>query len=303
MIPWHRTVLLNEVITWLSPRPGGVYLDATLGDGGHAEALLRASAPDGRVVGLDWDDAALERAGGRLAEYGDRVTAIRTSYAGVGKALDGVGVRRVDGAVFDLGLSTIQIETPDRGFSFQADAPLDMRMDRRRGATAADLLTALAEPELADLLRQGGEARFAKRIARAIARERARRPIATTRELADLVARAAPGRPRRGLHPATLTFQTLRLAVNAELAQIEPGIRSAAARLAPGGRVAVIAFHSGEDRIVKRLFREMAGKTAGGSGEPPLQLLTKKPIRPSVAEVRSNPRARSARLRVLERTK
>lgn len=298
--PYHRPVMVEEVLDLLAVRPGGRYLDGTVGEGGHALALLRASAPDGRLLGLDLDPVALERARRRLAPFEGRVRLVRASYARMGEVARAEGFAPVDGVLLDLGLSSLQLEGEERGFSFHQDAPLDMRFDPDQPLTAADLVNRLPERELARLLREYGEEPRARAIARAVVRHR---PVRTARQLARIVEGAVGRRGR--LHPATRTFQALRIAVNRELEVLEEGLREAVDLLAPGGRLAVLSYHSLEDRIVKRFLREMArGCTCPpdlprcrcGRG-PVLRPLTRKPVRPRPEEVRENPRARSARLR------
>ena len=286
----HVSVLLAETLELLAVRPGGLYVDGTVGLGGHAEAVLRASAPDGRLVGLDRDGETLARARARLAPFGERVRLEQGDYREIPERLAG---EKADGILLDLGISSVQLDDAERGFSFQAEGPLDMRMDRSSGTTAADVVNRTRESELADILHEYGEEPAARRIARAIAFARERKPLATTRELADVVRRAAPRSRRPGLHPATRTFQALRIRVNRELDGLGEALERAASCLAPGGRMAVIAFHSLEDRASKEAFRALS--TRG------FRLLTKKPVRPGEDEVRANPRARSARLRALRR--
>jgi 16S rRNA (cytosine1402-N4)-methyltransferase len=286
----HVPVLLDEVLELLAVRPGGLWVDGTVGLGGHAAALLRASAPDGRLLGLDRDGETLERARAALGPRSDRVRLEPGDYREIPQRL---GDERADGILLDLGISSAQLDDPERGFSFQADGPLDMRMDRREGETAADVVNHLPEKELADLIYAYGEERASRRIARAIVRARDRTPIRTTGELAEIVRRAVPRGARQRLHPATRTFQALRIHVNRELDGLGPALERIAGCLAPSGRMAVIAFHSLEDRAVKTAFRGLAHRGFG--------LLTKKPVRPSEAEARANPRARSARLRAVAR--
>ncbi len=286
----HVPVLLAETLELLAVKPGGLWVDGTVGLGGHAEAVLRASAPDGRLLGLDRDGETLERAKKRLAAFGGRARLEPGDHREIPQRL---GEERADGILLDLGISSAQLDDPERGFSFQAEGPLDMRMDRSRGETAADLVNRMRERDLADLIYAYGEEPASRRIARAIVEARARQPIATTTELADVVRRAA-GRSRRpGLHPATRTFQALRIRVNGELDGLGEALERAASCLRPGGRLVVIAFHSLEDRAAKEAFRALAAR-----GFRPL---TRKPVRPGEAEVRVNPRARSARLRALVR--
>lgn len=283
---WHEPVLLSEVLSLLDPKPGRLICDATVGTGGHAEAILDRGA---ELVGLDKDPQALELARARLARFGHRVQLLHADFRDLRTALSRLGVKAVHGVLFDLGISSLQLDSPARGFSFREEAPLDMRMDPAQPRTAAELVNRLPEPELARILWEYGEERYARRIARAIVRARDKAPIRTTSELARLVARCyPPGRHR--IHPATRTFQALRIAVNDELSVLEEGLTQAIELLPPGGVVCVISFHSLEDRIVKHLFRERAAKGK-------LELLTKKPLRPSAEEVARNPRARSAKLR------
>jgi len=290
----HRPVLLAEVLRHLAPERGGLFVDATVGPGGHAEAILAAS-PAARVVGFDRDAASLAVARQRLALFGDRVRLHQTDFRDLAREARALGIEMVDGILFDLGLSSLQLERSGRGFTFQADEPLDMRYDTTRPGTAAELLRRAPEPELVRILREYGEERAARRIARRIVLARGRAPLATTGALARLVAAAIPaGRRPRRIHPATRTFQALRIAVNDELGALEAALPQAAALLGPGGRLAVISFHSLEDRLVKTAFRRLAAQGA-------FSLLTPKPVGPSRAEVQANPRARSAKLRVLAR--
>jgi len=285
----HLPVLLAESLELLAVRPGGLYVDGTLGLGGHASEVLRRSAPDGRFLGVDKDGETLERAMARLAPFGPRARFAQADFREIPELLAGA---LADGILLDLGVSSVQLDSPERGFSFQADGPLDMRMDRTRGETAAEVVNRTRERDLADLIFRFGEERGSRRIARAITRARERGPIRTTAELAEVVRRAAP-RGRPGLHPATRTFQALRIRVNRELEDLAPALSALAECLAPGGRLVVIAFHSLEDREVKHTFRALA--TRG------FRLLTKKPIRPGAPELHANPRARSARLRAVAR--
>jgi 16S rRNA (cytosine1402-N4)-methyltransferase len=287
----HVPVLLAEALELLAVRPGGLCVDGTVGLGGHAAAVLRATAPGGRVLGLDRDSETLAAAAARLAEFGPRVRLEQGDFREIPERLAG---EKADAVLLDLGVSSVQLDDPARGFSFQAGGPLDMRMDRRAaGPTARDLVNRMRETELADLIHEYGEEPASRRIARAIVRARERKPIETTTELADIVRRAAPRRRPRGLHPATRTFQALRIRVNRELDALGEALVRIASCLAPGGRMAVIAFHSLEDRAAKQAFRAL-----GARG---FQVLTKKPVRPGEAEVRANPRARSARLRAVRR--
>jgi 16S rRNA (cytosine1402-N4)-methyltransferase len=296
----HVPVLLDAVVEHLQPQPGGRYLDGTVGGGGHAEALLRASSPNGALLGVDRDPAALAAAGARLAPFGDRVHLRRGAFGD----LDAVaaGEPPFDGALLDLGVSSPQLDQADRGFSFQKDGPLDMRMDPDQPQTAAALLDALDEEALTRLIGELGEEPHARRIARAIL---AGRPWARTAPLAAAVATASGWRGGR-THPATRTFQALRMAVNDELGQLSRGLDAAFARLRPGGRLAVISFHSLEDRLVKQRFRAWAGVDGprdgyGNPATPPVAaLVTRKPVHGEDADPQ-NPRARSATLRVVSR--
>jgi 16S rRNA (cytosine1402-N4)-methyltransferase len=287
----HKSVLLDEALELLAVRPGGLYVDGTLGRGGHATEILVRSAPGGRVIAFDKDAETMAGTREALLSKGDRVRFVHADFR---EAPEALGHERASGILLDLGVSSLQLDTADRGFSFRLDGPLDMRMDRSAGPTAADLVNRLPEDELANLIYRYGEERASRRIARAIAEARKRRHFATTLELAEVVRRAA-GRSRRpGLDPATQTFQALRIAVNGELEGLEQALDALASCLAPGGRLVVLAFHSLEDRAVKQTFRALQGR--GG-----FTVLTKKPLRPGDAEIRANPRARSARLRGLLR--
>ena len=294
----HVPVLLSEVVAGLAPRSGGRYVDGTLGGGGHALSMLAASTPDGRLLGIDADPAALAAAGTRLAIYAKRATLVHGNFRDLGRLAREHGFERIDGLLLDLGVSSHQLDTAERGFSFANDAPLDMRLDPTTGETAADLVNDTPEAELADLIYRYGEEHGSRRIARFIAEARRKQPIATTGELADLVARALGGRHGK-IHPATRTFQALRIAVNRELESLELALPQAVELLEPGGRIAVISFHSLEDRIVKLFFRAESGY--GGSEQNRLQIITKKPIEASPDEARTNPRSRSAKLRIAER--
>lgn len=293
----HVPVLVREVLSWLACRPGGRYLDCTVGQGGLALSILDLTGPDGSVIGIDQDEEAIAAARNRLEPYAGRARLIRGNFRELKQHLRSVGLSEVDGIVFDLGVSSAQLDRPDRGFSFLADGPLDMRMDRRGDRTAAELLSQLGETELADLLYQFGEERYSRRIARAVVRARARHPLQTTFDLVSVIRDAVPAFYRHGrLHYATRTFQALRIAVNHELDVLAGSLRDAADVLAPGGRLSVISFHSLEDRIAKQTFRALSH-----GQEPCLATLTKKPCVPSEQERRENPRARSAKLRVAER--
>ena len=302
---YHQSVLPQEVLDALAPVPGGVYIDGTIGGGGHAQALLAAAQPGGKLLGLDADPAALAAAQARLTAAGlpqPSFTLHHGHFGTMAALAQTYGFPQVDGILLDLGVSSHQFDTPARGFSFSADGPLDMRLDPTHGPTAADLLHDLTEVALADVIYRYGEERASRRIARLIVERRARGPFTGTAELAALVARATRGGGRDRIHPATRTFQALRIAVNGELDQLEQVLPPAVALLRSGGRLAVISFHSLEDRIVKHFFRAESGYGGSMNEQPPrLSILTKKPIEASADELAHNPRARSAKLRVAER--
>ena len=288
----HVPVLCDEVIDLLQPRNGGLYVDGTLGLGGHTQAILERSTPAGRVIGFEWDAEALARAQERLAPYQDRLRTVQASYADLLAELAALNVERIDGLLVDLGVSSLQLDRAERGFSFRTDAPLDMRMDRRNPVTAASLVARLSAEQLADMFYHYGEERQARRIARFLVEAREAEPVTTTGRLAEIVAAAVPTKfhPPR-IHVATRVFQALRIAVNTELDNLVRLLETAPAVLAPGARIAIIAFHSLEDRIVKQAF----------AGNPAYRVLTRRPIEPQPAETQKNPRARSAKLRVAER--
>jgi 16S rRNA (cytosine1402-N4)-methyltransferase len=296
----HAPVMVEEIVHFLTPRSGAVYVDATLGEGGHSEVLLRASAPAGQVIGIDRDAEVLEVARRRLASFGARLQIVHGHAAELRGILDARGIPWVDGILLDLGVSSYQLETTDRGFSFMRAGPLDMRMDRSTGQTAATLVNTLGEADMINLIQRYGEERWARRIARAIVRARRRTPLRTTQELAALITHVIPpgARPSR-IHPATRTFQAFRIAVNQELSTLEESLRGAIACLKQGGRLCVIAYHSLEDRIVKRTFQALAASQDETTSQA--RVLTRKPATSSPAERKTNPRARSAKLRVLER--
>jgi 16S rRNA (cytosine1402-N4)-methyltransferase len=286
----HQPVLRAEVLDFLAGRDVRLFLDATVGLGGHSRAVLEAH-PEARVVGIDRDMEMVKVAKERLQEFGERAVLVHAPFSELGRVLDDLRPGAPDAILMDLGVSSPQLDDALRGFSFRSDAPLDMRMDRSRGETAADLVNRLPEAELADLIYGLGDERHSRRIASAIVVERRKEPIRTTGRLAEIVRRAARGRGR--IDAATRTFQALRMAVNRETEELRLGLEAAAGRLAEGGRLLVISFHSGEDRIVKGFLRS----------DPRLLVVTKKVVRPAEAEARGNPRARSARLRVAERRK
>lgn len=306
----HTPVLLAEALEILSPRPGGFYVDCTIGAGGHSAAILGASAPDGRVLGIDRDGDALRQARERLAPFGARVSLVHGNFRDLKAVLMQEDAPPPDGILLDLGVSSMQLDQGARGFSYRAEAPLDMRMDRSQGLTAADLVNSLPERELAEILAGYGEERWAARIAQCIVSARAREPILTTGRLAELVKEAIPAAARRqGPHPARRTFQALRIRVNDELGILERTLEDAVEVLRPGGRIAVISFHSLEDRIVKRTFACLGkdcicppGLPACGCGHRrQLRSLTRHPLEAGEIERTANPRARSAKLRGAEK--
>jgi 16S rRNA (cytosine1402-N4)-methyltransferase len=312
----HLPVMVDRCVELLRPRPDGVYLDATLGLGGHTERLLQASAPSGRVIGVDRDPAALALARERLAWAGERLVTVAASFGDLAEAADEAGVSRVDGILYDLGVSSLQLDEPERGFSYRVDAPLDMRMDTTGGITAAEVLATYPRSELTRVLRVYGEERFASRIARFIDDARRRAPIRTTGELVEIVKAAIPAAARRtGPHPARRVFQALRIEVNGELTALADSLPRAIDLLAPGGRLVVLSYHSLEDRIVKRTFvaaatgREegfphLAPAVPAGSYAPltpQIAILTRRPETPGQDEVTANPRAESAKLRAAEK--
>lgn len=293
----HIPVLVDEVISWLRPKPNGCYVDCTLGPGGTSSRILQACGGNGRLIAIDQDAHAIELAHETLKPYLDKVSFHQGSFQDIGSILDASQIDQVDGFLFDLGISSVQLADAQRGFSFQEDGPLDMRMDASQGVTAGELVNRMPETELANVIFEFGEERLSRRIARAIVRERANAPLRTTSELASVIQRSVPPAYRHGrLHPATRTFQALRIAVNNELAIITPALQEAVERLAPGGRACVISFHSLEDRLVKYTFRDLAQESGKG-----VRILTKKPCVATEEERKRNPRARSAKLRVVEK--
>ncbi len=308
----HIPVLAEEVMSMLAPAPGSLQIDATLGGGGHTERILEATDPDGRLLGLDADGAAIARVDGRLQpRFGDRLVLRQSNFRELGRVAREAGFDPVDGAFFDLGLSSFQLADTDRGFGFRAGGPLDMRFDPSRGVPAAELLATLDADELAALFGRYGEEPRAGRIARSIVEARRTAPIVTAEELAALVERVLPPNPRqpRRTHPATRVFQALRIAVNEELDALQAGLAAALDLLRPGGRLVVLSYHSLEDRIVKRFFAaerrgcvcppELPVCVCGRN--PRLRLVTRRSVTPTAAEIEANPRARSARLRAAER--
>jgi 16S rRNA (cytosine1402-N4)-methyltransferase len=285
--------MTREVLAFLQPERGGLFVDCTVGMGGHALALLEAGAT--RVIGLDRDPAALRIAAETLSRYRDRVELVHSDYRAIASVLDARGIDCVNGTLTDMGISSYQLQAEGRGFSFQRDDPLDMRMDTTAGATAADLLRTAEEPEIADAIYQYGEERFSRRIARAIVQTRVTAPLETTAQLAAIVRRAIPRHGFSRIDPATRTFQALRIWVNRELEGIDAFLRTVAQRLETGARLVAITFHSLEDRIVKHTLRALAPREGG-----PLRIVTKKPITAQPDELERNPRARSAKLRAAE---
>lgn len=294
----HRPVLLAEVLQYLNCQPGRIYVDGTVGSGGHARAILDQSSPTGKLIGLDWDEQAIRRARENLAVFGKRVELHKGDFKDLKTVLEALSLVGVDGILLDLGVSTEQLEDRERGFSFRWDAPLDMRMSQDTKITARDLLRKLSVQEMADRFRQYGEERWANRIARAIDRRRQRKLLRTTNELIEVIEESVPARRGR-IRPATRVFQALRIAVNDELDNLKAFLGEAPTLLLPGGRLCIISFHSLEDRIVKKHFRQWA-KTAQRES-PDFRILTRKPVIPSYEEVVQNPKARSAKLRAVER--
>jgi 16S rRNA (cytosine1402-N4)-methyltransferase len=284
----HTPVLLEEAIHFLAPVDGGIYVDGTLGLGGHAEKILQSCGPSGRLIGFEWDAEALELANKRLAPFGERFCALHRNYSEIMEGLTETGIHKVDGLLLDLGVSSLQFDSGERGFSYQANGPLDMRMDKRKHPTAEEIINDFSKEDLADIFYYYGEERQARRIAAHIVAERVKDRITTTSHLASIIARAVPKKfqPRK-IHAATKVFQALRIAVNKELDNLTTLLDTITKILKPGGRVCIIAFHSLEDRLVKWKFKE----------DPELHVLTKKPVIAGAEEIRMNPRARSAKLR------
>ena len=303
-VDYHEPVLLAETVSVLAPSAGKIIVDGTLGGGGHSEALLSHGAT---VVGIDQDPAALTFAGQRLASFGPRFRSIRGSFANANALLDGAGIGKIDGALLDLGVSSHQLDTPERGFSFQSDGPLDMRLDPDGPITAADLVNTMSGEQLERIFREYGEEPAARKVAVKLARERMVKPFTTTLELAETVESVIPR--RSGTHPATRVFQALRMAVNRELEVLEEGLEEFTARLAPGGVFAVITFHSLEDRIIKNFFKHRCAEWLDRPEWPEprrnpdhlFQAITRKPVVAAQAEQRRNPRSRSAKLRAVKK--
>lgn len=307
----HYSVLLNETIEQLNIKPDGIYVDGTLGGGGHASQVAKRLSEKGRLIGIDQDADAIRAAGERLAPYGDRITIIRSNYANMKEELHHIGVEHVDGIVLDLGVSSFQLDTPERGFTYrEADAPLDMRMDDRQTRTAKDIVNDYSEMELYRIIRDYGEDKFAKNIAKHIVSARAKKPIETTGELTEIIRASIPMKVQAtGGHPAKRTFQAIRIELNQELEVLQNNLDEMIELLNPGGRICIITFHSLEDRIVKTNFKKnenpctcpsdfpvcVCGKKSKG------HVITRKPILPSEAELEENSRSKSAKLRVFER--
>lgn len=306
----HVSVLLNETIEGLNIKPDGIYVDGTLGGGGHAYEVLKRLSPKGRLIGIDQDGEALQAAGERLKEFGEQVTLARDNYCEIDRVLESLGIEKVDGILLDIGVSSYQLDNLERGFSYKSDAPLDMRMDTRQSLTAADVVNSYSENELFTIIKDYGEERFARNIAKKIVQSREDKPLETTQELSEIIQSAIPMKAKaKGGHPAKKTFQAIRIEVNRELAVLKESIDKMIERLNPGGRICIITFHSLEDRIVKTKFREnenpctcppdfpvcVCGKKSKG------RVITRKPIVPSEDEIAVNKRAKSSKLRIFER--
>ena len=309
MIFSHKSVLLPECIEGLNIKEDGIYIDGTAGGGGHSYAIA-SRLTKGRLIAIDRDDEAVKAAGERLAPLGERAVVRKSNYSDFADVCDALGVTKIDGILLDLGVSSYQLDTAERGFSYNADAPLDMRMDKSNPFRAYDVVNGYSEEKLKKILYEYGEERFAPRISALIVAERERHPIETTGELVALIKKAMPAAAREGgHHPAKRSFQAIRIEVNGELACIEPTLHRAAERMNPGGRIAVITFHSLEDRIVKQTFASMAeGCTCPKNfpvcvcgKQPQIRVVSKKPILPSEEELENNPRSRSAKLRIAEK--
>ncbi len=306
----HVSVLLGETIEQLNIRPDGIYVDGTLGGGGHAYEVLRRLSPKGRLIGIDQDADAIKAAGERLLEFGSRVTIVRSNYCNMRLELQKLGIDRVDGILLDLGVSSFQLDSAERGFTYREDAPLDMRMDRRQAKTARDIVNEYSEQELFRVIRDYGEDKFAKNIAKHIAAARAIKPIETTGELVEIIRRAIPAKVRmNGGHPAKKTFQAIRIELNGELEVLKNSLDDMIDLLKPGGRICVITFHSLEDRMVKTIFKTNENPCTCPShfpvcvcgNKPKGRLAVKKPIVPGEEELTKNKRSKSSKLRVFER--
>ena len=306
----HRSVLLEETVNGLNIKPDGIYVDGTLGGGGHAYEICRRLGDKGSIVGIDQDEAAIEAAGIRLKDFGEKVTIVRSNYCEMKSVLHGLGIDKVDGIVLDLGVSSYQLDTAERGFSYREDAPLDMRMDRRQTMTARDIVNDYSEKDLYRVIRDYGEDKFAKNIAKHIVIEREKRSIETTGQLTEIIRGAIPMKfQKKSGHPAKRTFQAIRIELNRELDVLKNSLDEMIDLLNPGGRLCIITFHSLEDRIVKSAFKKnedpctcpkdfpvcVCGKVSKGS------ILTRKPILPSEEELEENSRSKSAKLRIFER--
>lgn len=306
----HKSVLLKETVDGLRVKPEGIYVDGTLGGGGHSYEVCSRLGEKGSIIGIDQDEAAIEAAGVRLKDFGEKVTIVRSNYCNMKSVLHESGIDRVDGIMLDLGVSSYQLDTADRGFSYRGDAPLDMRMDRRQEMTARDIVNGYSEMELCRVIRDYGEDRFARNIARHIVKERGRRPIETTGELTEIIRGAIPMKyQKKGGHPAKRTFQAIRIELNRELEVLSESLDDMIDILNSGGRLCIITFHSLEDRIVKNAFRKnenpctcpkdfpvcVCGRVSKG------RVITRKPILPGEAELSENSRAKSAKLRIFER--
>lgn len=306
----HKSVLLEETIRNLKVKPDGIYVDGTLGGGGHAYEVCRQLSAKGSLIGIDQDEAAIEAAGERLQEFGDRVTIIRSNYCNVKKELQKIGISSVDGIVLDLGVSSYQLDNAERGFTYREDVPLDMRMDRRGSRTARDIVNTYTENELYRVLRDYGEEKFAKKIARNICTARSEKPIETTGELIELIKQSIPMKMRAvGGHPAKKTFQAIRIELNQELEVLRNSLDDMIELLNDGGRICIITFHSLEDRIVKTIFKRNENPCTCPPnfpvcvcGKKPMgKVITRKPILPDEEEIAVNKRSKSAKLRVFER--
>lgn len=310
MDQFHVPVMLEEVVNILQPRPGQTFVDCTVGGGGHAKAILEKIIPGGKLIGIDRDADALRATAELLVDYRENVILEKSDFGNLQAVINGLGLRSIDGVLFDLGVSSHQLELAERGFSFRYNAPLDMRMDVRQPITARELVNSLSERHLAEMIQKYGDEKWAKRIARSIVERRTIRPIETTLELVEAILAAIPPGAKGGrIHPATRTFQALRIAVNREFESLQAGLKAAIGLLVSGGRLCVLSYHSGEDRIVKAMFARYAGRCTCPPGLPicscgaekVIKILTKRPVTPSEDEVRKNPRARSAKLRAGEK--
>lgn len=307
----HVSVLLDECMTALAPERGGVFVDCTAGGGGHSSEIAKRLPEGSKLICLDRDDEALAACKSRLAEYGDKCIIFKSNFSDIASALDELGIEKIDGALWDLGVSSHQLDDASRGFSYMNDAPLDMRMDTASGVTACDVVNGYSESELFKIISEYGEEKFASKIARNIVSSRERKKIESTLELSEIVKNSIPAaaRHKEAQHPAKRTFQAIRIEVNSELSVIAPSIEDAVLRMNVGGRAAVITFHSGEDRIVKQVFARLANPCECPKSfpvcvcgkRPQIKLVNRKPILPSEEEQRENPRSRSAKLRVAEK--